>query len=798
MAEPKLSEIESIHLSLEDESDPHSKGQGGANLPKGPTHVYVLGELVPFPGVVFPLVLEDDQECLLFDTVHASGDYVGFFNQDVLARETGPQFGVLAKLLKIFRLPDGRTSVVVQCITRAVFKRRVKTKPFLTALLEYPRDTYEHQNSIEALRRQLKLKLEEYIKGQPQIPEEIQLAAVNIDEPARLADFVAQNFIREKSERLEILEQTSIHMRLMLTLEKLIRELELLKVGNKISDDIQKKLETTQRQFYLREQIKAIRKELGEDTENRSADIEEFEKKLAQIELPEVVRNRVDSELRRLRIVPLESPEHGLIRHYLESIADLPWNKTTEDIHDLSFAQKVMHEDHFGLDEIKQRILEFLAVRQLNPKTKGGIICFVGPPGVGKTSLGRSIARALGRQFYRFSVGGMRDEAEIKGHRRTYVGAMPGRILQGLRFLGVKNPVFMLDEIDKMGRDFRGDPASAMLEVLDPEQNTSFLDHYLDLPFDLSQVLFVCTANVKTDIPLPLLDRMELVELSGYIPEEKLQIAERYLVPKQLKEHGLQNKKIKFQKRVLDELIESYTREAGVRDLDRQIAKVCRKIATFVVQNIKSKTAIKPLTLEQLAQYLGPCKYDRDTYQKRPPCGVALGLAWTPVGGDVLFIETKKMKGTGKVILTGQIGSVMNESAQIAMSLLRERQSLLSLPDKFFTENDIHIHFPSGSVPKDGPSAGVTIFSALISLLSERLIHARLAMTGEITLRGEVLPVGGIREKIVAARRAGIKTIILPEKNLKDLEEVPDYIKDKLNFLPVSSVSELLVAAMSE
>lgn len=790
MTDDEFHRVGNIEIQVDEEI-----GEGGKDnkddLPNV-VHVYMLGDLVTFPGVIFPLVLDSDEEKVFFESVQSNNNYVVFFNREVIETEHWqPKIGLLARLLKFFRLPDGRTSVVMQCIRRAQWVKQVKTRPYTLARVTYPEDLFSHKERNEALRRQVKLKLEDYVKAQPHIPEELQLAAMNIDEPARLSDFIAQNFVREQSDKLKILHILNVPERLKAVLEQLVKELDLLKVGNKISDDIQKKLENTQRQFYLREQLRAIRKELGEEQDPKLLDAEELQKKLKLQQLPEAVQLRVDDELRRWQLVPVESPEHGVIRNYLEWIADLPWSKKSEDIHDLAFAEKVLTEDHYGLDEIKQRILEFLAVKKLNPNRKGGIICFIGPPGVGKTSLGRSIARALGRKFYRFSLGGMRDEAEIKGHRRTYVGAMPGRILQGMRFLGVRNPVFMLDEIDKMGRDFRGDPASSMLEVLDPEQNPTFLDHYLDLPFDLSQVLFVCTANVKSDIPLPLLDRMEIIDLSGYIPEEKIEIAMRYLLPKQIKEHGLKKTHVPLTRAQVGHIVDHYTQEAGVRQLEREMARVCRKVAFQVAKG--GKSASQKFDLPAL---LGPEKYEKDIYQKRPPFGVAMGLAWTPVGGDVLFIETKKLKGTGKLILTGQIGAVMNESAQLALSLMRERQAEFNLPEKFFTENDFHIHFPAGAVQKDGPSAGITITVALASLFTARLIKPRLAMTGEITLRGDILPVGGIREKVVAARRAGLKTILLPERNMKDLEEIPAYIKKGVTFTAVKHVSELFALAL--
>jgi ATP-dependent Lon protease len=792
MVRKALADIEAADFELKE-----AKGLMIAEEAPAVVPAFLLGDLVPFPGVVFPLVLESDVERSFFDYAQANGGNVAFFNRRLLHKDDTvaqvAKIGVLAKVLKSLRLPDGRTSVVVQCQRRISLVKKLKEKPYLIVRIAYPADAFIDLNKLEPLVRQVKTKLEELVKSLPQIPEEMQVAALNLDDPVKLADFVAQNFVQDPVERLHFLSTLAVDTRLRSALDRLIRELEMLRVGNKISDEIHKKVEQTQRGFYLREQMRAIRKELGEEQDPKTLQMEELQKKLSAQELPLVVKARAEEEMRRLQLVPVESPEHGVIRSYLDWIADLPWSTRSEDKRDLAYAEAVLAEDHFGLAEIKERILEFLAVRQLNPNRKGGIICFAGPPGVGKTSLGRSIARALDRKFYRFSLGGMRDEAEIKGHRRTYVGAMPGRVLQGLKQLGVKNPVFMLDEIDKMGHDFRGDPASAMLEVLDPEQNGTFLDHYLDLPFDLSQVLFICTANVKTEIPVPLLDRMEVIDLSGYIPEEKTQIASRYLLPKQIAEHGLKKSQLQLNAQALDVIVDRYTREAGVRELDRQIARVCRKVAVRVARGEKPRSSI---AAKDLASLLGPPRHDPDVYASHPRAGVALGLAWTPVGGDVLFIETSQVKGSGKLVLTGQIGPVMNESAQLALSLVRERQDALKVEAKFFPEHDLHVHFPAGSVPKDGPSAGVTITTALISLLTQRRIKARLAMTGEVTLRGEVLPVGGIREKVVAARRAGIKTIVLPQRNLRDVDEIPADVRKGLVFVPVSTIDELLDATL--
>jgi ATP-dependent Lon protease len=570
----------------------------------------------------------------------------------------------------------------------------------------------------------------------------------------------------------------------------LSREIQVLELTQKIQEQARQELDKAQREFILRQQLREIQKELGETPE---AEIEELRQKIEEAGMPEEVKEVALRELDRLSKMHPAAAEYTVSRTYIDWLISLPWNKVTEDNLDIAHAKKVLDEDHYDLDDVKERLLEFLAVRKLKQDTKGPILCFVGPPGVGKTSLGQSIARALGRKFVRISLGGVRDEAEIRGHRRTYVGALPGRIIQGLRQAGTKNPVFMLDEVDKLGFDFRGDPAAALLEVLDPEQNHSFVDHYLDVPFDLSQVLFICTANITDTIPPALLDRMEVIRIPGYSHEEKLQIAKRYLVPRNLKEHGLTEDHVEFTDEALSVIIKQYTREAGVRNLSREIANICRKVARRVAEGNTEKVVVTP---ENVAEFLGPPKFLEEIAERKPQVGVATGLAWTPFGGSVLFVETTKMPGKGSLIITGHLGEIMKESAQAALSYVRSRSEQLGIPEDFFSKHDIHIHVPAGAIPKDGPSAGITMATALASLATNRPVRHDVAMTGEITLTGRILPVGGIKEKVLAAKEAGITEIILPAQNEKDLVEIPEHIRNALRFHFVENMDEVLELAL--
>lgn len=700
--------------------------------------------------------------------------------------------GVVGRLVKVIRLPDERLSALVQLLRRAQPVEITSLEPFPSVRVIYPTEVVSDEEEFQAVYRQVRLTLQAFFDAHPTVSDEVKVTAMAIDHPSRVADFVAQHLSRDFDERLSLLGELDVSKRMRRALEIAVRELDLLTVGNRISQEIREKVEKHQRDFLLREQMKAIRAELGEEKDPAALATEELHTKLANAGLSPAARTRADEELKRLQMLPAESPEHNVVRSYLEWIASLPWSKVSTDNTDIERARKILDADHYGLEEVKERILEFLAVHQLNPNKVGSILCLAGPPGVGKTSLGQSIATALGREFYRFSVGGMRDEAEIKGHRRTYIGAMPGRVLQGLRQVKTANPVFMLDELDKMGNDWRGDPSSALLEVLDPVQNKNFLDHYLDLPFDLSRVMFIATANIKTEIPPALLDRLEIIDLPGYIPEEKLEIAKRYLLPRQRTEHGLAREQLQISPPALKRVVMEYTHEAGVRELDRLVGKICRKRAVSVVRGDKKATRIGA---ENVPAYLGPPKIHDDRLMKSPAPGVAVGLAWTPAGGDVLFIEVVSMPGRGQVKATGQLGEVMSESTGLAMSYVRSRAAELGIDPALFRTRDFHLHFPAGAVKKDGPSAGITVTTALVSLLTGKRIRSRVAMTGEITLRGEVLPVGGIREKVVAARRAGIRTVILPERNRADVDEIPLDVREHLNFVFAANYDDVLRTA---
>jgi ATP-dependent Lon protease len=702
------------------------------------------------------------------------------------------EVGVVARLMRVVRMPDDRLSALLQVFRRAQPQEITGREPTLLMRVNYPVDVAKSESSFQALVRQVRLNLQAFFEAHPSVSDELKVAAMGIEAPAVVADFVGQHLSRDTAERLAFLAELDLTARMRRALEITLRELDLLTVGNRISQEIRDKVEKHQRDFLLREQLKSIRAELGEEKDPAVLALDELRQRLKEAKLPKDAQARADEELRRLSMLPSESPEHNTVRSYLEWIASLPWSVSSPERHDIQKARAILDEDHFGLEEVKDRIIEFLAVHQLNPGKVGTLMCFSGPPGVGKTSLGQSIARALGRQFYRFSVGGMRDEAEIKGHRRTYIGAMPGRIIQGLRQTKVNNPVFMLDELDKIGSDWRGDPSSALLEVLDPAQNRTFADHYLDLPFDLSKVMFIATVNVHTELPAPLRDRLEIIDLPGYIHEEKLQIAQRYLLPRQRAEHGLKRSQLSLGRPALGRIIGAYTHEAGVRELERLVAKVCRKRALMVVTKKKFRPSV---SLDAVAKYLGPPKIVDDRLSRSHKPGVAVGLAWTAVGGDVLFIEAAAMPGKGQMKITGQLGEVMDESAKLALSYVRHRGAELGMDPGWFDSHDIHLHFPAGAVKKDGPSAGITVTSALVSLLTGKPLAPSLAMTGEITLRGEVLPVGGIREKVVAARRAGIRTVVLPARNQADVAEIPDIVRQKITFVFAKDFADVMAAA---
>ncbi|WP_258360958.1 endopeptidase La [Moorella sulfitireducens (nom. illeg.)] len=700
--------------------------------------------------------------------------------------------GTIAEIKQLLKLPGGTIRILVEGIRRGNIKEYLSHDPFLKVVVEEAPEPAETSSEIEALMRCLVDEFETYVKMSKKIPPETVVAVVSLDEPGRLADVVASHLNLKLTDKQAVLEAVDIKERLNLLCEILAKEKEILELERKINLRVRKQMEKTQKEYYLREQMKAIQKELGEKDE-RAVEVEELRQKIEAARLPKEVRERALKEVERLEKMPPMVAEATVVRNYLDWLLSLPWNKQTRDRLDIKVAERILEEDHYGLQEVKDRILEYLAIRQLARKMKGPIICFVGPPGVGKTSLAKSIARALQRKFVRISLGGVRDEAEIRGHRRTYVGALPGRIIQGMKQAGTRNPVFLLDEIDKLSSDFRGDPASALLEVLDPEQNHMFSDHFIEAPFDLSRVMFITTANVEYSIPRPLLDRMEVIRIPGYTEEEKVKIAALHLVPKQIKEHGLKKEQLEISENALRRIVREYTREAGVRNLERQIATICRKTARDIVGG-KAK-AVK-ITAGNVEEYLGIPRYRHTEAFQNEMVGVANGLAWTEVGGEVLNVEVSLMKGKGNLTLTGKLGDVMKESAYAGFSYIRSRAEALGLEADFHEKHDLHIHVPEGAIPKDGPSAGITMATAMASALTGVPVKGNLAMTGEITLRGRVLPVGGIKEKVLAAHRAGLKNIILPRENEKNLEDIPANIRRKLNFIMVEHMDEVLREAL--
>ncbi len=704
------------------------------------------------------------------------------------------KIGTVAEVKQLLKLPGGTIRVLVEGVARARARRYVADEPHFQVEVEQYSEEFEKNSEIEALMRSLIYQFEQYVKLSKRIPPETVVSVVNLDEPGRLADIIASHLALRLEDKQIVLEAVNIKTRLEKLCAIVARELEIVELERKINIRVRKQMEKTQKEYYLREQIKAIQKELGEKDE-RMAEGEELREKISEAKLPKEVEEKALKEVERLEKMPPMAAEAAVVRNYLDWLLSLPWNKSTRDRLDFKVAETILEEDHYGLKTVKERILEYLAIRKLAKKMKGPIICFVGPPGVGKTSLGRSIARALERKFIRMSLGGVRDEAEIRGHRRTYVGALPGRIIQGIRQAGSRNPVFLLDEVDKMSMDFRGDPSAALLEVLDPEQNNSFSDHFIEAPFDLSNVMFITTANIQQNIPRPLQDRMEIIELSGYTEEEKLQIAIRHLLPKQIKEHGLNKQMLRVSENTIRKIIREYTRESGVRNLERNIAKICRKTARQIVTDNVKKVQVTTLNLHQ---FLGTPRFRYGVAELDDQVGVATGLAWTEVGGDTLAIEVTVYKGGGKLTLTGKLGDVMKESAQAGYSYIRSRADELGIDEEFYDKQDIHIHIPEGAIPKDGPSAGIAMASALASAVTGRKVRHDVAMTGEITLRGRILPVGGIKEKVLAAHRAGIKTLILPIDNKKDMDEIPKKVRDKLHFIMVDHMDEVLEEALTE
>jgi len=750
-------------------------------------------DTVIYPHIVAPLLVTEEHLVKLIDDALAGDRIVGMVaaSQDVEVPAPEDLFsvGTAVAVARMFKLPDGKMQLLVQGIARIRITDYVQTHPYMRAKVERLYDVMEEKDSveIEGLARNCLNLFRKIVSLAPYLPDEIFIAAMNISEPNDLSDFLAANINLDLEQRQSLLEELDVKERLKKLTVLLNREVEVLEVGSRIQDQVQSELSKGQREFFLREQLKAIQKELGE-LDEKSMEINELREAIEKSGMPEEARKEAERELQRLSSMPSAAAEYTVARTYLDWMVNLPWNKSTEDNLDVKRAARILDEDHYNLEKVKERIVEYLAVRNIKDDTKGPILCFVGPPGVGKTSLGQSIARALGRKFYRISLGGVRDEAEIRGHRRTYVGALPGRIIQGIRKAGTNNPVFMLDEVDKLGADFRGDPAAALLEVLDPEQNHSFSDHYLDVSFDLSKVMFITTANILFTIPPALLDRMEVLELPGYTEPEKLEIAKRFLIPRQLREHGLENLGVEVDEEAIRQIIRSYTREAGVRNLEREIAAIFRKIARKYAEGEKGPFKV---TKEDLHEMLGPIKFRHEVVEENE-IGVATGLAWTEVGGDVLFVEAEHFAGKGNLSLTGKLGEVMQESARAAVTFARANAEALGIPQDFFEKNDIHIHVPAGAIPKDGPSAGVTMAVALVSSATEKPVAKDIAMTGEITLRGKILPVGGIKEKVLAAHRAGVRKVILPKDNEKDLEEVPDFVKKDIEFSFVTNVCEVI------
>jgi ATP-dependent Lon protease len=760
--------------------------------------VLPLKDTVVFPESVTPLAIGQERSIKLVEDV-VSGDRVLALmtvkNED--AEQPGwddvYRIGTAAVIHKMIKVPDGTLRILVQGLRRISLDRPLQDDPYLVGEFAELPDEFEETREAEALTRNVQTLFGRVIGLVPYLPEELQIAAANVEDPSALCNLVASTLRLKTEEKQRLLELVDVEARLREISAILNRELEVFELGSKIQSQVQEEMEKGQREFFLRQQLKAIQDELGEG-DAEQAEINELRTRFAELELPEDVQKSVDRELSRLEKIPSAAAEHGVIRTYLDWLVSLPWNKVTEDDLDLERARKVLDEDHYDLEKVKERILEHLAVSKLKNDLSGPILCFVGPPGVGKTSLGQSISRALGRKFARLSVGGVRDEAEIRGHRRTYIGAMPGTIIRTLRDAESMNPVLLIDEIDKMGADFRGDPASAMLEVLDPEQNQHFRDHYLDLPFDLSKVLFICTANTLDAIPTPLLDRMDVIQLSGYTEDEKFGIAKRYLVPKQLEAHGLSKERVQIPDRALRLIIREYTREAGVRNVERRLADVLRKAARQIAEG-KSRGKKLRIDERRVRSWLGPRRFEGEVRKRTSDPGVATGLAFTAVGGDVLFFEATAYPGKGRLTITGQLGDVMQESAQAALSWVRAHAEQLGLEPQWFREHDIHLHVPAGAVPKDGPSAGITMATAIASLVRRQPVSEDVGMTGEITLTGQVLPIGGIREKALAAQRAGLKRVILPRENEPDLEELPPETKRELEFVLVDSIDQVFDAA---
>jgi len=780
-----------------------SKGAlNGQSIP-GQLPILPLSDVVLFPHMVAPLLASSPNSVHLIDDVVAGDRLIGVTlqkdpDQEHPRLEQLYEFGCVARVNRMLKFPDESVRVLIQGLKRFKIVRSQSETPYLIAQIEPLDDQFTPGIELAALARNAVNQFQEVVSLSPSLPEELKVATLNIEDPGKLADVIAANLNLSLEEKQRLLETADVRVRLSMLGTLLNRELEVLRLGSEIQTKVSKALSKSQREYFLREQLKAIQKELGESNEH-GEETKELRDKIDKAMMPAEVKKVAIKEVERLESMPAAAAEYTVARTYLDWLIAVPWSKSTEDKLDIARAKCILDEDHYDLQQVKKRVLEYLSVLKLksaNGETvigKGPILCFVGPPGVGKTSLGMSIARALGRKFIRISLGGVRDEAEIRGHRRTYIGALPGRILQWLRRAESNNPVFMLDEIDKVGADFRGDPSAALLEVLDPQQNHNFSDHYLEVPFDLSRVMFITTANLLEPIPPALRDRMEVITLPGYTEEEKIHIATKYLIPRQLNEHGLKEKQLRISQNALASIIRDYTREAGVRNLEREIATLCRRTARRIVEG-RAKSVM--VTAKNLKNFLGPSEFFHDMAERTTEPGVAIGLAWTATGGDILFVEATQMSGKGNLILTGSLGDVMRESAQAALSYVRSHARQLGIEPKSFEKSDIHIHVPSGAIPKDGPSAGVTMAVALASLLMHRPVKSALAMTGEITLRGKILPIGGVKEKVLAAARSGIKIVILPDQNRKDLTDVPAEIRKKLKFRFVKTIADMLHAAL--
>ena len=778
-----------------------------------------LRDTVVYPGMFVPLAVAQERSIRLVDEAVVGNRLVGLVAQrEEEIAEAGPgdvyEIGTAAVIHRLLKVPDGSVRLVVQGLERFRILEFVQAQPYLVARVQQIQDIVESTVEVQALMRNVVDLFQRMVSLVAYMPDELIMAAINIEDPRQLVYLITTSLRVKTEDKQEILELDRVADKLKKLTTILNQELEVLELGRKIQNQAQDEMQKMQREYFLREQLKAIQEELGEEDE-QAIEAQEFEEKIAAAGMPEEAEKEARRELDRLRKLPTAAAEYGVIRTYLDWLVSLPWQKSTEDQLDIARARQILDEDHYDLEKVKERILEYLAVRKLREERKaakgeteeeeeprdqirrvreGVILCFVGPPGTGKTSLGQSIARALGRKFVRMSLGGIRDEAEIRGHRRTYIGSMPGRIIQSLRRCESRNPVFMLDEVDKIGTDFRGDPASALLEVLDPEQNRDFRDHYLDVPFDLSQVMFITTGNLLDPIPPPLRDRMEILFLSGYTEEEKVKIAQQYLIPRQLCENALEGTEIEFTEKGLQAIIRDYTREAGLRNMEREIGSICRKVATQVAEGTLEDPVV--VTADNIHEFLGKPRYYFEAAKRTEVPGVATGLSWTQTGGDILFVEATRMKGKKGLTLTGQLGDVMKESAQAALSYVRSQAADLNVPEDFFEKSDIHVHVPAGAVPKDGPSAGVTITTAFVSLLTGRPVRSNVGMTGELTLRGQVLPIGGVKEKVLAARRTGLDTVILPRWNAKDLEELPEEVQKEMHFIFVDTVSEVLEAAL--